>query len=110
VVGLSARTPESVVLFLREEGLPCERATDAAAYGAYLDVPPDDWDERSILKAIAASSGPLVRLSRWPHGAKSALAITGDIDSVTLQDFVWRVWETRPAKTSGVRAESDDRV
>ncbi len=98
VVGVSPRTPDGVVGFLREEGLACERSSDPAACGAYVDQPPGEWDEQSVLERIDASPGPLVRLSRWPRAAKSALAVTGDIDSVTLQDFAWRAWETRRPK------------
>jgi peptidoglycan/xylan/chitin deacetylase (PgdA/CDA1 family) len=109
-VGVSLRAPEDVVSFLREEGFACERSGDRSSYGAYVDTPGDAWSERGILEQIDASPGPLVRLSRWPGGAKSALAITGDIDSVTLQDFLWRVLETRRPKADGAESESGARV
>jgi len=44
---------------------------------------------------IEKAPGPLVRVWRWPDGARSALAATGDIDALTLRDFVVRSWETR---------------
>src|SRR5439155_1296640 len=53
------------------------------------------WREAELLEAIDASGGPLVRLGRWPAGARSALAATGDIDAITLLDFALRSWETR---------------
>lgn len=106
VVGVSTRTSNDVIRLLRDEYIPCERSSDPAAYGAYLDLPGDTWSEAGVLERIAASAGPLVWLSRWPNAAKSALAITGDIDSVTLQDFAWRVWETRRANSA--RASKSD--
>ncbi len=94
VVGVSPRTPSSVLAFLSEEGFPAERGEDPDRFGAWVD---DDGgtDEKRILAAVEASRGPLVRLGRWPAGARSALSITGDIDCMTLQDFALRLWETR---------------
>lgn len=95
VVGLSHRTPPQVRAFLSEEGLPFEDSEDPRAYGAYVDVGDGDWSETALLESIQRSPGPLVRLGRWPNGARSALAVTGDIDALTLKDFVMRSWETR---------------
>ena len=104
VVGVSRRTPDAVRAFLREEGLPFEIADDRAAYGAYVDVVTDAWTETEILDAIETAPGPLVRSWRWPDGARSALAITGDIDALTLTDFMLRSWETREQRSSGRHA------
>jgi len=38
-----------------------------------------------------AFPGPLVRFGTWPHGHRSALAVTGDIDALTFWDFVHRM-------------------
>jgi hypothetical protein len=95
MVGVSRRTPPAVRAFLAGEGLPLEESDDRGAYGAYVDVADMDWSETVILDSIEQSPGPLVRLSRWPNGARSALAVTGDIDALTLKDFVMRSWETR---------------
>jgi hypothetical protein len=95
VVGVSRRTPREVRAFLTEEGLPYEDSEDRRAYGAYVDIAEADWSETAVLESIERSPGPLVRLLRWPRGARSALAVTGDIDALTLKDFVLRSWETR---------------
>ena len=94
VVGVSPRTPPSVLAFLAEEGFPAERGEDPDGYGAWVDVD-GGADEKTILAAVESSAGPLVRLGRWPAGARSALSVTGDIDCMTLQDFALRLWETR---------------
>jgi peptidoglycan/xylan/chitin deacetylase (PgdA/CDA1 family) len=98
VVGVSPRSPKHVLDFLREEGLPTEVSSDHSLFGAYLDVAPkiapNELDEAGLLAEVERAPGPLVRLWRWPLGARSALAVTGDIDSITLQDFAFRVWET----------------
>lgn len=94
LVGLACRSDESVRRFLTEEGFLWEIADDPSPYGAYLDLPSRTWDGADLLAAIDRGPGPLVRLARWPHAAQSALAVTGDIDSITLGDFFWRMWET----------------
>ncbi len=94
VVGVSARTPSAVLGFLAEEGFPAERGEDPARFGAWVDVDAAA-NEKQVLAIVEASTGPLVRLSRWPAGARSALSVTGDIDSMTIQDFALRLWETR---------------
>ena len=101
VLAVSPRTPDEVRRFLREEGYPYEISDDRAAYGAYVDVPAASWNERDVLDAIEAAPGPLVRVWRWPRGARSALAITGDIDALTLTDFALRSWETRVHRSNG---------
>jgi hypothetical protein len=34
---------------------------------------------------------PLLRVGRWPAGARSALALSGDLDAVTLWDYGLRL-------------------
>jgi peptidoglycan/xylan/chitin deacetylase (PgdA/CDA1 family) len=94
VVGLSPRTPRAVTRFLTEEGFATETSDDRDTYGAYVDVA-DAWTEVSVLDTVDAGPGPLARIWRWPDGARSALAVTGDIDALTLRDFMTRSWETR---------------
>jgi peptidoglycan/xylan/chitin deacetylase (PgdA/CDA1 family) len=94
VVGVSPRSAPAVLGFLAEEGFCAERGEDPAGYGAWVDVP-GALDEKQVLRALESSTGPLVRLGRWPAGARSALSVTGDIDCMTLQDFALRLWETR---------------
>jgi peptidoglycan/xylan/chitin deacetylase (PgdA/CDA1 family) len=95
IVGVSRRTTHAVTRFLVEEGFATETSDDRGSYGAYVDVPDGSWTEVSVLDAIEAGPGPLARIWRWPDGARSALAVTGDIDALTLRDFMTRSWETR---------------
>lgn len=95
IVGVSHRSPHAVLDFLTEEGLPTEVSDDRERFGAYLDIANDSFDEVAVLDEIEHARGPLVRLWRWPAATRSAMAITGDIDCITLQDFALRLWETR---------------
>jgi hypothetical protein len=94
IVGVSYRTHSSVLALLAEEGYVMERAAGAAGYGAWIDEP-GDAEPRALVERVEASPGPLLRLARWPAGARSALAVTGDIDCMTIQDFALRLWEAR---------------
>jgi len=95
MVGVSRRSPAEVTRFLAEEGFATQISEDRERFGAYVDVAEPTWSEAAVLDAIESAAGPLVRVGRWPDGARSALAVTGDIDALTLRDFVARSWETR---------------
>jgi hypothetical protein len=84
--------PEAARTFLRSEGYAIAEGADGALH---LDTPTafGPADERALSETIEASSHPLVRLWRWPRGARSALAITSDVDAMTLFDFLRRPLE-----------------
>lgn len=90
-VGVSRRTPGAVAPFLREQGFIVEEVDDDRAHGCHIDRPRfDASDELGLLAELEGQQTPLVRLGRWPDGARSALSITGDIDAMTLWDYVGR--------------------
>ncbi|HSM23838.1 MAG TPA: polysaccharide deacetylase family protein, partial [Anaerolineaceae bacterium] len=92
VIGLSPDSPKPLKKFLRSQGYLTELSADSEAYSIYLDR--DTFcheDERSILKEIEGNHSTLVRLSRWPDGARCGLAITGDVDAFTIWDYVKRM-------------------
>jgi hypothetical protein len=102
-VALSPQTSSEVEDFLSEQGYPVLRAEAVAApgYSLYLDMPDglgktreEQITQRSALVAeIEALDKPLVRFGIWPERARAALSITGDIDSITIQDFFLRIVE-----------------
>jgi hypothetical protein len=92
IIGLSPNTSRSLAEFLHQQGLIIEFSADPGKYSLYFDQPSFSQDqERTIMARIDNSTQPLVRLWRWPNGAKSALAITGDIDAMILMDFILRL-------------------
>jgi hypothetical protein len=91
-IGLSSDCPLSLQKFLKHQGYLIEISDDPQAYSFYLmqtSFYPED--ERSLLLEIDNGDWPLVRLGRWPSGARSAMAVTGDIDAITLLDYGKRV-------------------
>jgi len=87
-IGVSPSTSPDLKSFLRQQGYIVEQADDDQAYTFYLDRPQFRYeDERPLLARIEQGDFPLVRLGRWPQGARSALCVTGDIDALTLWDY-----------------------
>jgi peptidoglycan/xylan/chitin deacetylase (PgdA/CDA1 family) len=90
-IGLSPATSPQVGHFLRQQGYVVEADREPGRHTHYLDLPEfSARDKRRILSQIEETDFPLVRLGRWPNGAHSALAITGDIDALTLWDYFLR--------------------
>lgn len=99
LVGLAPTASSSVADFLADEGYLVDRSAPADACGAYLTDEMAE-DEMAIRESLRTAPGPLVRIAPWPVGYRSALALTGDVDSLTVQDFALRLWETRKAAVS----------
>ncbi len=87
-IGLSTETPPILADFLRQQGYIVQIDDEPHHYSYYLDRAVfTAEDQRPLLAEIEGTARPLVRLGRWPDGARSALAITGDIDALTLWDY-----------------------
>ena len=92
-IGLSPNTPASLQRFLRHQGFLVEVSLDPQNYTCYLDRNTfNPQDERSLLVILEREDFPLIRLSRWPNGAQSALSITGDVDAFTIWDYGRRIF------------------
>ena len=102
-IGVSLQCPQEVDDFLYEQGYPFVRCSseDAQQYAYYLDVPEglgvtreEQLQRKSkVVQQIEALDAPFIHLGCWPNGSRAALSITGDIDSVTVQDFFLRIIE-----------------
>jgi hypothetical protein len=91
-IGLSSTVSPELSSFVRQQGYIVEISQRKHRYSYYLDQ--TDFtaeDERPLLARIEGTKHPLVQLGRWPNGARSALAITGDIDALTLWDYGLRI-------------------
>jgi hypothetical protein len=87
-IGVSPSSSAYLASFLRQQGYIVEQAPRDDTHAFYLDRPKFRYkDERPLLEQIEQGDFPLVRLGRWPHGARSALCITGDIDALTIWDY-----------------------
>lgn len=95
VIGVENKFDETFAELLKSEGFVVERTENPASCALYLassDLK-DIRDEVSLISSIEGSGAPLLRFWRWPNAARSAISVTGDIDSITLIDFARRVFE-----------------
>lgn len=101
-LALSTRTPVEVEDFLHEQGYAViPDVKEEAGYASYLDLPDGLGQTRAeqiqirseLIQKIESLQTPLLRFAYWPSGQRAALAISGDIDSITIQDFFLRILE-----------------
>jgi hypothetical protein len=95
-LGLSAKVSQKVISFLREQGYILDTTETAPSCGVYLDeaILAGLNSEIALINYIEACSSPLVRYWRWPNGTKSVLSITGDLDALSLFDYLSRLYKT----------------
>jgi peptidoglycan/xylan/chitin deacetylase (PgdA/CDA1 family) len=93
IVGVGKGFPAELLMLLESEGFPYEVNDEGEEYSVYLESPSTftDNDRIKVLEELSHTSSPLVRFWRWPNECQSAHAITGDIDSMTLGDFLRRI-------------------
>jgi peptidoglycan/xylan/chitin deacetylase (PgdA/CDA1 family) len=103
-LALSPETSQEVQDFLQEQGYAFVlnvAATEQTGYASYLHLPEGPGAQREaqirwrgeLLAQLEALEAPLVRFGYWPDGQRAALGVSGDIDSVTIQDFFLRIVE-----------------
>ncbi len=92
-VWLPNSCPAEIADFIRSEGFVVDRSERPAEQAMQLqpEFCASDVDRRSLLEHIDSCPHPLFRLWRWPRGARGALTISADVDSITLSDFWLRV-------------------
>jgi hypothetical protein len=91
LIGISPDASPKLINFLMQQGYLVEISNQRRRYSHYVDATQfSPGQERGLLAQIENGSGPLVRLGRWPNNARSALAVTGDIDALTLWDYSLR--------------------
>jgi len=93
-IGVASSVPAATVSFLRNQGYILDTGETARDCGLYLDpaklaglptqVEMTNWIENS--------DAPLVKFGRWPDGAKSAFCMSGDLDALSLRDYVSRLF------------------
>jgi len=91
-VGVSPGSDRRALQVLEDLGFLVETGDAPGEVAAHLGRL-DNEDYRTIdaaVSAVLASPHPLVRFGVWPRGNRSALAITGDIDALTVWDFFHR--------------------
>jgi peptidoglycan/xylan/chitin deacetylase (PgdA/CDA1 family) len=90
-IAVHPASPKAVRTFLREQGYIFEVADSPEGYASSLRRDRfSSEDELPLLRELEIGRTPLLRLGRWPGGARSALAVTGDVDALTIWDYAFR--------------------
>lgn len=85
--------PPGIMTVLREHGYIVATGQEAHRCSVVLNPAKiaELKNEVELVNFIESAPGPLVKFNAWPDGAKSALAITGDMDALTLWDYTERL-------------------
>jgi peptidoglycan/xylan/chitin deacetylase (PgdA/CDA1 family) len=91
-VGVSPSSHRELVQTLVDKGYIIEIGDTADDFVIHLGLLEDDSYDTLLgcLQKLDECPGPLLRFGAWPHGNRSALSVTGDIDALTIWDFVHR--------------------
>lgn len=79
-----------IVKWLKNEGFLLKVDVDPNACAFSLNEATSATTARQATSFTHQSKGPLLRYGRWPRGYTSALAITTDVDAMSLLDFFRR--------------------
>ena len=112
VIGVNVDSSKEAISFLQDEGYIVEKSDHPSDYALYLDSLKDFTrnDERGLITKIEESDAILVRYWRWPDRARSAASITGDIDSITISDFILRIIESSLENRRQKRLNQDSSI
>lgn len=95
IIGLAPGSALPLLGFLRQQGYIVEIGAQREDYSVFFGQTEFDpvRDGRRIIRVVENATAPLLRFSRWPAAARSALAVSGDIDALTVWDYLWRLRE-----------------
>lgn len=75
--------------FLKQWGYLFELKREDRLYSLDLNR---ELEESDLEFLLTKHPNPLLRIAHWPKPFQSAVCLSGDIDCVTLQDFLFRIW------------------
>lgn len=89
LIGIARNASTSLRQFLKSEGYAFEETAKPERYAFFLESNGEIAEEHKlgILDTLDHAPYPLLRFWRWPGAARYALAVTGDIDNVTIRDY-----------------------
>lgn len=92
-IGVSENSSPHLKSFLRQNGYIIENSNSSQDYSIFLDsMEFSKEEEKPLLERLNNFDQPLIRFSVWPNECKSALCVTGDIDALTVGDYLLRAW------------------
>ena len=93
-IGVHPRCSKELRKFLTDEGFCYEVSNKNSKYSLFLNEYETFVRKNGIdlLSRITENPNPIVRYWRWPAGMRSAFVTTHDLDSVTITDFLLRLF------------------
>jgi hypothetical protein len=80
-----------VARFLREQGYILDDGPQAPSCTVCVSGDVAVRNQVELVDYIESTAGPLLKFSRWPDGARSALCFAGDLDALSLRDYASRL-------------------
>jgi hypothetical protein len=95
VIGLAPGSALPLLGFLRQQGYIVEVSAERSLYPIFFEQTGFDAarEGRQVIRLVEDAAMPLLRFGRWPAAARSALVVSGDIDALTVWDYLWRLRE-----------------
>jgi peptidoglycan/xylan/chitin deacetylase (PgdA/CDA1 family) len=90
LVGVARGAGTALTNKVRDLSLLYEESADRDAYPLYLE---SDLPREQLVRLVRRLDHPMLADGFWPARARAALAVTGDIDCLTLGDFLRRFRE-----------------
>ena len=90
IIGVSRTAPDALKLAIRDLGYFFEITQDSTRYPVYIDAL---THMATALDSIENCRHALVSDTLWPRPYRAAMTVTGDIDCLTLGDFLRRFLE-----------------
>jgi peptidoglycan/xylan/chitin deacetylase (PgdA/CDA1 family) len=90
-IGISDNSSPLLKSFLTQNGYIVENARTNDPYSIilnYTNFPAEE--EKPLLEKLENLDRPVFRFGVWPNECKSALCVTGDIDALTVGDYLLR--------------------
>ena len=92
-IGCGAGVSEDTITSLKNDGFIVSSGDDATTCSVVIDMATaSKLSLRELLDWIDSQPGTLVRIWRWPNGARSAFCMTGDLDALSLKDYATRLF------------------
>jgi peptidoglycan/xylan/chitin deacetylase (PgdA/CDA1 family) len=92
-IGCRVGVPQSVITFLKNDGFVVVTGDEADNCVVVVDpIAASRLSARELLEWVDSQNGTLIRIWRWPNGARSAFCMTGDLDALSLKDYAARLF------------------
>jgi peptidoglycan/xylan/chitin deacetylase (PgdA/CDA1 family) len=93
LVGIIPPVQKEVIDILNGEGYLFEEMKSSRPYAVIVHgTLSTDQNSGRLLRQIAEARSPIILISRWPRGYRSAFSVTGDIDGLDFWDYWTRFY------------------